>query len=136
MNPIIHSQNSIKRWGGTLEDYLPIHKKMDCSKTVFADNRHRALTHTHFWITEVMIPIFGDYIELTNKKKVSVKDICEKHILEDYGMNFIPTPGDFLMEMESQDWMQNSKNNTFPPSAKKTQIAKKYEIFRESKRVE
>ena len=33
-----------------------------------------------------------------NGRKVSTKDICERHILEDYRMKFIPTP---------QDWLEN-----------------------------
>jgi len=54
-----------------------------------------------------MIPIFGDYITLENGKIVSVKDICEMHILEDYRMKFIPTPQDFIQEMEMKKWMEN-----------------------------
>ncbi|NJL78551.1 MAG: hypothetical protein HC917_06330 [Richelia sp. SM2_1_7] len=115
MNPVIHSENSVRKWGGKIEDYLPIHKKMDCSKSYISDNRHRCLTHTMFWINEVMICLFGDYIVLDNDKKVSVKDICEKHILEDYRMKFIPTPQDFIQEMNYKPWMQNGLG--FPPSA-------------------
>jgi len=58
-NAWIHSKSSARKWGGEPEDYLPIHIKMDCSKAYVADNRHRVLTHTNFWIHEVMIPIFG-----------------------------------------------------------------------------
>lgn len=36
-NPIIHSESSVKRWGGKIEDYLPIHEKMDCSKAWISD---------------------------------------------------------------------------------------------------
>lgn len=111
-NAIIHSQSSVKKFGGKLEDYLTIHEKMDCSKAYISDNRHRALTHTMFWVKEVMIPIYGSYIEVTKNDKlikVSVKDICEQHILEDFRMKFIPTAQDFLQEMEFKEWMQNGK---------------------------
>ena len=111
MNPIIHATNSVKKFGGsTPEDfnlYVQIHEKMDCSKAYFSDNRHRALTHTMFWVKEVMLPIFGSYITISTGKKVSVKDICEQHILEDFKMKFIPTVGDFLQEIEYKTWMQN-----------------------------
>ena len=117
MNPIWHSQSSVKQWGGKVEDYLPLHEKMDCSKAWLSDNRHRVLTHTMFWIKEVMIPIYGSYITLENGNLVSVKDICERHILEDYKMKFIPTPQDFIQEMEFKNWMQNG--NGICPSAKK-----------------
>ena len=117
MNPVIHSENSVRKFGGEIEDYLAIHQKMDCSKAMISDNRHRALTHTLWWVNEVMIPIFGSYITLKNGRKISVKDICELHILEDYAMKFIPTPQDFLQEMEFKDWMENGKG--IAPSAKK-----------------
>jgi hypothetical protein len=106
--------------GETDEDFqqfLVLHKKMDCTKAVVPDNRHRCISHTMFWINEVMIPIYGDYITLSTGKKASVKDICEQHILEDYRMKFIPTPQDFIQEMEYKQWMQNGMG--VPPSAEK-----------------
>jgi hypothetical protein len=113
MNPVIHTENAMKKFGGTtpedFEKLLTIHKKMDCSKAYFSDNRHRALTHTMFWVNEVMLPLFGDYIILANGKKLSVKDVCELHILEDFRMKFIPTVQDFLQEIEMTEWMQNGK---------------------------
>lgn len=114
-NPIIHSESSVKVFGGCIEDYLQIHNKMDCSKAYMPDNRHRALTHTMFWIKEVMEPIYGLFIVNSDGKKVSVKDICERHILEDYRMKFIPTPQDFIENMEFKDWMQNGRS--VPPNS-------------------
>lgn len=107
-NAWIHSKSSARKLGGTPDDYMMIHEKMDCSKAYIADNRHRALTHSMFWVKEVMIPIFG----YTFKRKsddviVCTKDICEQHILEDFGMKFIPTAQDYLENMEFKDWMQN-----------------------------
>jgi len=121
MNPILHAESSMKKFKGeTQEDFqqfLKLHKKMDCSKGTVPCNRHRVLTHHMFWINEVMIPIYGDYITLSNGQKASVKDICEQHILEDYRMKFIPTPQDFIQEMEYKQWMQNGLG--VPPSAEK-----------------
>lgn len=117
-NPIVHAESSVKRWGGTIDDYIHIHNKMDCSKGWIADNRHRVLTHTMFWIKEVMEPIFGLSISLDDGTLVSVKDICEQHILEDYGMKFIPTPQDFIEHMDFKQWMQNGRFGV-PSSAAK-----------------
>lgn len=122
-NPVIHAESAVKKWGGVIDDYLPIQEKMDCSKAYFPDNRHRVLTHTMFWVKEVMLPIFGSYIVNSDDKKVSVKDICERHILEDFKQKFIPSPQDFIQEMEYKPWMQNGK--MYPPSAEKT-IGKEY----------
>lgn len=120
-SPDKHAISSIRRWGGTMDDYLAIHKKMDCSKAHFPDNRHRALTHTMFWVYEVMVPLFGDTILNASGRTVSVKDICELHILEDYRMKFIPTVSDWLQEVGMRNWMQNgfkevpaSANKIFP----------------------
>lgn len=104
-NPLIHSHSSVKVWGGSVDDYLPLHNKMDCSKKYFPDNRHRALTHNMFFIFEVMIPLFGEYITNSIGKQVSVKDICEYHILEDYSKKFIPNVSDYLNELRPQTWM-------------------------------
>ena len=117
-NPIIHSKSSVRLWGGEIEDYLPLHNKMDCSKKYFSDNRHRTLTHNMFFIFEVMLPLFGEYITNSDGKVVSVKDICEYHILEDYGKKFIPNVSDFLSEMEVKSWMANGLGEA-PSSQKK-----------------
>ena len=68
-NAYIHSKSSARRFGGHPDDYLTIHIKMDCSKAYVSDNRHRALTHTNFWIHEVMIPLFGYTIKNSDEKK-------------------------------------------------------------------
>lgn len=116
-NPLIHAKSSVKKWGGTIDDYIALHNKMDCSKGYMPDNRHRVLTHTMFWIKEVMEPIFGLYITNSENRLVSVKDICERHILEDYKLKFIPTPQDFIQHMDYKDWMQNG--NGLPDSCNK-----------------
>jgi hypothetical protein len=111
MTPHIHAQSSAKKYGGKMEDYIHLHAKMDCSKGYF-----RVLTHTMFWIQEVMVPLFGHTLTNSDGKIVSVKDICEQHILEDYRHKFIPTPQDFIQEMEFKQWMQNGRGT--PESAK------------------
>ena len=70
-----------------------------------------------FWIQEVMVPIYGHTLTNSDGKLVSVKDICEQHILEDYRHKFIPTPQDFIQEMEFKQWMQNGR--AVPESSKK-----------------
>jgi len=52
-----------------------------------------------------------------------VKDLCEQHILEDFGMKFIPTVSDYLGEMEYKHWMNNGKGD-IPPSHKKIDARK------------
>lgn len=40
-----HALSSVRKWGGTAEDYLPLHQWFDESKAITADFRHRALRH-------------------------------------------------------------------------------------------
>lgn len=115
--PRIHAESSVRRWGGTVEDYVDIHAKMDCSKKYFPDNRHRILTHNMFFIFEVIIPLYGEHITNSDGKQVDVKNICELHILEDYHMKYIPTPQDWLENLQLKPWMQNGLGEA-PSSAK------------------
>ena len=118
-NAHIHSKSSARKFGGNPEDYLAIHIKMDCSKAYFPSNVHRALTHNMFWVMEVMIPIFGYmYKRPSDGVEVCTKDICEQHILEDFGMRYIPTVQDYLENLEPMDWMQNGIKD-FPSSFRK-----------------
>lgn len=115
--PFIHSQSSARRFGGIPEDYLPIHNLMDSSKGAIADNRHRVLTHTSWFLSEILEKIFGVTITNSDGRKISVRDIGEQHILEDFGGRFIPTAQDYIEKMEFSDWMQNGKG--VPPSSAK-----------------
>ena len=45
MHPYFYAESSVKKWGGQVEDYLPIHSWFDESKAHLADVRHRALRH-------------------------------------------------------------------------------------------
>jgi len=45
MKPHRHARNSVKKFGGSEEDYLDIHNFMDVSKSAHADMRHRAIFH-------------------------------------------------------------------------------------------
>jgi hypothetical protein len=123
--PWIHAKNSARRYGGKPEDYLPIHNLMDSSKGSIGDNRHRALTHNSWFVSAggPLELIFGVVIKNSDNKEISVRDIGEQHILEDFGMRFIPTPQDYLQEMEIKEWMNNSKDST-PSSFKKIEKTK------------
>lgn len=44
-HPYHHAESSARKYGGSPEDYLPIHSWFDASKALFANFRHRALRH-------------------------------------------------------------------------------------------
>ncbi len=97
MKPLEHAQRSVKHYGGTVDDYLPIHDFLDMSKAVHADMRHRALLHNSLgpFIAE---QIFGGYLTIErltdDPVEVSVRQIAEDHIMEDMGR--IPNASEFL----------------------------------------
>jgi hypothetical protein len=115
--PWIHSESSAKKFGGKPEDYIEIHNLMDSSKGTIADSRHRALTHNAWFLSMILERIFGVTITNSEGHKVSVRDIGEQHILEDFGGRFIPSAQDYLQEIELQDWMMNGAGA--PPSSAK-----------------
>lgn len=139
--PYIHSQSSARKFGGVPEDYLEIHAFMDSSKSTMADNRHRALTHNAWFISNILERVHfsnsnpmlpnGTFPTITNSegKVVSVRDIGEQHILEDYAGRFIPSAQDFLCEMEYKPWMQNGKGT--PPSFEKIEKHRKVRVLEE-----
>lgn len=112
--PWIHAESSAKRFGGKPEDYFEIHNLMDKSKGTIADSRHRALTHTSWFLSEILERIFGANIQNSDGRFVSVRDIGEQHILEDFGNRFIPSAQDYLQEIELKEWMIKGKGA--PPS--------------------
>jgi hypothetical protein len=118
--PWIHAKASAKKFGGKPDDYIAIHNLMDSSKGCIADNRHRCLTHNSWFISAdgPLERIFGVFIKNSDGREVSVRDVGEQHILEDFGMRYIPTPQDYLQEMEMKPWMDNERSSA-PPSFQK-----------------
>jgi len=117
--PYEHAVLSVKKWGGKVADYLPIHDFMDSSKAHVADMRHRALLHSSFGCylaervfgTNLKIFIENGLDEPNSEYHVSVRDIAEQHIIQDLG--FIPSVQQYLDHMEMADWMGGKKKKTF-----------------------
>jgi len=115
-NPLVHSKSSVRRWKGKVEDYLPIHELLDSPKYAMNDNRGRALTHNTWFIYNILPKIFGYNIKNSDGINVDVVDIGMLHVLEDFRFKFIPTPQDYLNNIELKKWMNNatSKVNEQP----------------------
>ena len=124
--PYVHAVSSARRFGGKPEDYVEIHTLMDSSKGAIADNRHRVLTHTSWFLSTILTRIFGETFTNSDGRVVSTRDIGEQHILEDFGNKFIPTAQDYIEGMEFVDWMQNGKG--VPPSSAKLEEKRKTRI--------
>lgn len=109
MKPYNHARNSVRKWKGVEDDYMPIHEFIDSSKAHYADMRHRALLHTSFgcYLAEL---VFGTMITNSSGIKVSVRDVAEQHIIEDMGR--IPSVSHFLDNMTLQNWMGGPSDRT------------------------
>lgn len=101
-HPYHHALSSVNKWGGTPEDYLPIHNWFDESKQITADFRHRALRH-HAEGIFMCERLFGITLTLASGKKIPVRWVGEQHVKEDLG--FIPSFTDWVKEIHIKRWM-------------------------------
>ena len=106
-NPLIHSKSSVKRWGGKVEDYLPLHILLDSPKSTMNNNTSRMMTHNTWFIYEIIPKVFGYNIVNSDGRSVDTVDIARMHVAEDFRYKGIPTPQDYLQHMEIQPWMNN-----------------------------
>lgn len=109
MKPLIHARCSVNRYGGSIDDYIPLHEFIDSSKQCVPDMRHRAILHSSFGCYIVQ-EVFGVYIENSNGRLIATRDLAEEHIIEDMGR--IPTVQDYLEGMPLYDWLGGPKRRT------------------------
>src|SRR3546814_21158427 len=67
-----HALSSVKKWGGTAEDYLPLHQWYDASKAITVDFRTRALRH-HAESIFMLERFFGASINASTGREVPVR---------------------------------------------------------------
>jgi hypothetical protein len=102
----MHAESSARRFGGTAEDYLPIHHWFDESKSFVTDFRHRALRH-HAEGIFLAERIFGITITNSDGRRVPVRYLGEQHVKEDLGR--IPTAQDWLSQIKPARWMYGQR---------------------------
>jgi hypothetical protein len=94
--PIVHAMSSAKKFGGHWRDYFPIHDRMDSSKAILADVRHRALFHgTHG--ASIMAGIFP------NHSTERIAALVEQHCMEDLGV--FPRVEDYQNEFPKDSYL-------------------------------
>lgn len=106
-NPEIHAKSSVKRWGGTIKDYLAIHELLDSPKETMNNNTARMLTHNVWFCYKIIPKIFGYNITNSDGRSVDTIDIAMLHVAEDFRMKFVPTVQDYLKHLDVQPWMNN-----------------------------
>lgn len=105
-HPLEHARNSAKKFGGTPEDYLAIHRWFDESKAFFPDFRHRALRH-HAEGVFLAERILGVAVRNADGVDVPVRYVGEQHVREDLGR--IPTAQDWLARINPERWMYGQR---------------------------
>jgi len=101
-HPYHHALSSIRKWGGTADDYIAIHSWFDESKMILADFRHRALRH-HAEGIFMAERVFGTTLTISTGKVVPVRLIGEQHVREDLGR--IPGFADWARAIRPEPWM-------------------------------
>jgi hypothetical protein len=101
-HPYHHALSSVKKWGGTVDDYIEIHAWYDQSKEIIADFRHRALRHHASGIGQCEA-IFGTTITLSTGRIIPTRWVGEQHVREDLG--FIPSFADWVKAIRPGPWM-------------------------------
>ena len=101
-HPYHHSLSSMRKWGGEVSDYLPLHTWFDESKAIAGDFRHRALRH-HAEGIFMLETIFGPTITLSTGRVIPTRWVGEQHVKEDLG--FIPSFADWMRAIRPLPWM-------------------------------
>ena len=116
-NPLIHSQSSVKRWGGDVSDYLAIHELIDSPKACMNNNSARLITHNVWFCDHIVPKIFGYNIINSSGKRVDTIDIAMLHVAEDFRMKFVPTLEDYLKHLQLPAWIHNGVKDVENPIA-------------------
>lgn len=116
-NPLIHSQSSVKRWGGKVEDYIKIHELLDSPKETMNNNSSRMLTHNVWFCYKIIPMIFGYNFNNSDGKRIETIDVAMLHVAEDFRMKFVPTAQDYLKHLQLQPWMHNGVKDIENPDA-------------------
>jgi hypothetical protein len=105
-HPYHHALSSVKKWGGTAEDFLPLHSWFDESKMISVDFRHRALRH-HAEGIFMAERFFGPVMTISTGRIIPVRLIGEQHVREDLG--FIPGFADWIKAIRPEPWMGGTR---------------------------
>jgi hypothetical protein len=106
-HPYHHALSSVRIWGGTEDEYLPVHAWFDESKAIIADFRHRALRH-HAEGIFMAERLFGTTLTLSTGRVIPVRWIGEQHVREDLGR--IPSFADWVRAIRPEPWMGRATN--------------------------
>lgn len=125
-HPFFHSKSSVKKFGGTTEDYQKLHNWMDATKAFIPDCRHRLLLHNAFGIF-LGEQVFGVVLKrASDGREVPVRPILEQHIIEDFG--YIPTLEECFKDIKIKNWMFQRAAGLSKSLSKETHVKKQRKL--------
>ena len=89
-----HCKSSVRKWGGQLSDYQPIHDWFDETKAWIGHSKHRMFRHHSEGIFECE-KIFGMSFVNSDGKTVYTRYVAEQHVKEDCN-GYIPTAKEWV----------------------------------------
>ena len=101
-HPYHHALSSVRKWGGTVDDYMEIRSWFDRSKEIIATFQHRALRH-HAEGVYACEAVFGKTLTLSSGRIIPTRWVGEQHVKEDLG--FIPSFADWARSIRPEPWM-------------------------------
>lgn len=103
-HPVQHAKSSVKKFGGCIEDYLPIHEWFDETKAWIAHSKHRMFRHHSEGIFECE-KRFGHTLINSDDKVVYVRYVGEQHVREDCN-GYVPTAKEWIDGLQKPPiWM-------------------------------
>ena len=104
-HPYHHALSSVRKWGGTVDDFIAVHAWFDQSKEITADFRHRALRH-HAEGIFMAETIFGSTLTLSTGRIIPTRWVGEQHVKEDLGFIPIqcPAPRPGFLNLRRSPW--------------------------------
>jgi hypothetical protein len=105
-HPVEHAKSSVRKWGGSVDDYLHIHEWFDETKAWYGHSKHRMFRHHSEGIFECE-KIFGVSFVNSNGKTVYTRYVGEQHVKEDC-FNYIPTAKEWIDNIavpKPPEWM-------------------------------
>jgi len=103
-HPKLHAKSSVKKWGGTEQDYMSIHEWFDETKAWIGHSKHRMFRHHSEGIFECEKK-FGKYFVNSDGKTIYTRYVGEQHVKEDCN-NYIPSAKEWIDNINSpKKWM-------------------------------
>jgi hypothetical protein len=93
-HPLQHSNSSVKKFGGSVEDYIEIHNWFDETKGWVGSSYHRAFRHHSEGVFECEKK-FGLSFVNSEGKTIYTRYVGEQHVKEDCN-NYLPSAKEWL----------------------------------------